>query len=430
MTTDQTFSIRFGDTIQEVALPAGVEGVLVEPRTASVTGSGEEILRRALQSPIDSPPLCELAKGKKTAAIMVPGQDRVAAAETYLPMLLDELNAGGIPDSGITVYLATGTHAKHTPEQIKRVMGSEASRRVPCREHRCKDSTALRNVGSTSRGNAVRFNTAVIDADVKFLTGRIIPHYFAGFGGGRKALLPGVSAFETIEFNHALTLAPETGVNPETHACRLADNPVHLDMVESARLMPGPKFVLNTILDTEHRIIGAVTGELEASHLTGCEQVRNLFSIPTSRPFDGAIACAGGAPYDCNFMQAIKALFDVRDAVRPGGPMLAVAQCPMGIKPGFLEWAAIEDDAELNRAVRADYNLTGHNSILIRELVRSMRIALWSDLPDDAIKSMGIEPVNSLQAGLDWLGDALPQRSRCAVVPFANVTHAFHQERP
>jgi len=425
VTTETSFRIRFGEKAEDVKLPRGIEGITVEPRQVTPPGAAEEVLLKALHSPVNSPRLSELARGKKTAAVMVPGQDRVAGAEIYLPLLLDELNAGGIPDSGITVYLAIGTHAKHTPAEIERVLGSAAAARVTCREHHCQDRAALTHVGSTSRGNEVYFNAGVVEADVKVLTGRIIPHYFAGFGGGRKALLPGVAGFGTIVFNHGRTLAPERGIHPGTQACRLTDNPVHLDMVEAARLMPGRQFVLNTLLDTAHRVIGAVAGELEASHYGGCEKAREIFSIPVAHPFDGAIACAGGAPYDCNFMQAIKALFDVRDAVRPGGAMLAVAQCPAGIHPGFLEWAAIEDDAELDRAVRADYNLTGHNSILLRDLIRSRRIALWSDLPDEAVRSMGIEPVASLQDGLEWLGKALPSGSRCAVVPFANVTHTF-----
>ncbi len=426
--TASEYTVRFGRTAQQLRLPAQFSAIPIVPRTPPPGAPPTELLRHALQKPIASPPLRELARGRRTAAILVPGQDRVAAADIYLPALLDELNAAGIADSEITAYLATGTHAKHSAAQIEQVLGREAAARVRCQEHDCQDPGALRFVGQTASGNQVRFNAAVVDAGIKVLTGRIIPHYFAGFGGGRKALLPGVAAFETIVHNHRLTLAAELGIRPETHACRLSDNPVHLDMLESARLMPGPKFVLNTLLDTRHRLIAAVAGELEAAHLEGCRQAAHMFAIPFSETCDAAIACAGGHPYDWNFMQAIKAMFDVCDVVRAGGAILCIAQCPAGIQPGFLEWAAIDDDAELNRAVRANYNLTGHNSILIRNLVRQRRIALWSDLPDSTVQALGIQPVHSLEQGMEWLGSAVPQGGRCAVAPFANVSCAVAAE--
>jgi nickel-dependent lactate racemase len=425
MRNNTQLQLRYGATVHDCVLPSHLDLVPMEPRTEPPAAAPAEILQAALASPAGSPPLRELARGKRTAAIMVPGQDRVAAAEQYLPCIMNELNAGGIDDDGITFYLATGTHAKHTPSQIAAVLGAEAAARAVCREHDCRNPAALHLVGRTRRGNDVRFNRAVVDADIKVLTGRIIPHYFAGFGGGRKALLPGVAAFETIVHNHRLTLAPERGIRQETHACRLADNPVHLDMVEAARLMPGTKFVVNTLLDAGHRLVGAVAGELEAAHLAGCERAASMFAIPIAQPLDGAVACAGGSPYDCNFMQAIKALFDARDAVRPGGPMLCVAECPAGIQPGFLQWAAIQDDAELDKAVRAGYNLTGHNSILIRQLVRQRPVALWSRLPDAAVEAMGIVPIHSMAEGIDWLAGEM-SGSRCGIMPFANITYAFN----
>ena len=178
----------------------------------------------------------------------------------------------------------------------------------------------------------------MLGADIKVLTGRIIPHYFAGFGGGRKALLPGVAGVRTILANHRLTLDAARGWRPEVRPCSLDSNPVHLDMVDAARRVEGT-FVLNTLLDTDHRVIGAVAGDLEAAHRAGCAAAEPIFRVPVSEPFDAVITSAGGAPYDCNFMQALKALFDVQEIVRPGGAILCAAECPEGMKRGFLRWA-------------------------------------------------------------------------------------------
>ena len=413
--------IRFGESEFDLSLPGGIRVERIEPAASSAPGTAGQIIRRALESPIESASLREMARGKRSAAILIPGKDRVAAAHIYVPLLLGELNAAGIPDERIEVFLATGTHAKHSAADAAALIGREAFGRVRWRQHACDDDRELRQVGVTSYGTEVLINRSVLDAELKVLTGRIIPHYFAGWSGGRKTLIPGVAGFKTICQNHRLTLDPERGIHPRVRPYSLAGNPVHLDMLEAARFVK-PVFVLNTLLDANHNVIGAFSGDLQAAHEAGCAEAEKVFKVEVEAPFDALITSAGGAPYDCNFMQAIKAVFDVQEAVRPGGAILWIAQCPYGIKDGFLRWGRIESDEELENSVRSDYNLTGHNSIMLRRLLRRARVALWSELPEEKARILGIEPVHSLQEGLDWLAGALQNDSRCGVVPFANVT--------
>jgi nickel-dependent lactate racemase len=415
--------IRFGDERHELRLARGTLAARIEPATVAPRGSAEQIIREALDRPLGSPRLRDIARGRRSAAILVPGKDRVAGSGACLPLLVEELNAGGLPDERIEVVLATGTHARHSAADAEAVLGKETASRVRWREHDCNDDAGLERFGVTSRGTEAFFDRRVLASDVKVLTGRIIPHYFAGFSGGRKALLPGVAGYKTILGNHRLTLDGRGGIHPAVRPCSLRDNPVHLDMVEAARRVEG-LFVLNTLLDTGHRVIGAVAGDLEAAHAAGCADAERIFKVPVAGPLDAVITSAGGAPYDCNFMQALKALFDVQEIVRPGGAVLGVAQCPGGMKKGFLRWGAIRSDDELQRAVHADYDLTGHNSIMLRGLVRKARIALWSILPDDQVRAVGIEPVHSLEEGVTWLLAACPPTFRYGVVPFANVTYA------
>ena len=415
--------IRFGDAEFETDLPRGTLVARIEPAAPSVRAPAEEIIGRALEKPVESTRLREIARGKRSAAILVPGKDRVAAASVFLPLLLDELNAAGIPDERVEVFLATGTHVKHSPEDAALLLGEEAISRVRWRQHNPLDERGLRSLGTTSYGNEIFFNSAVLDADVKVLTGRIIPHYFAGLSGGRKTLLPGVAGFGTICRNHRLTLDDERGIHPRVGPCSLDGNPVHLDMLEAARLVK-PVFILNTLLDTNHDVIGAFAGDLEAAHRAGCVEAKKIFKVGVEEQLDAVITSAGGAPYDCNFMQALKALFDVQEIVRPGGAILCIAECSGGMKEGFVRWGRIESDEELERSVRSNYDLTGHNSIMIRQLIRRLGVALWSSLPDEGVRAVGIEPVHSLQEGRDWLLDTFPGDFHYAVVPFANVTHA------
>jgi lactate racemase len=418
-----TCDIRYGDEVHRLVMPRGVPAARMEPAHVEVPGSAPEILGRALASPAGSPRLRDLACGKRSAAILVPGKDRVAAIDACLPLLMEELNAAGIPDDRIDVYLATGTHEKHSADDAARVLGAEAVRRLRRHEHDCRDAGALGFLGTTRLGTEVFMNRAVLDAEVKVLTGRIIPHYFAGWSGGRKALLPGVAGLRTILQNHRLTLDSAQGIHPDVRPCSLERNPVHEDMAEAAGLA-GPVFVLNTLLDTGHRMIGAVAGDLTQAHLAGCREAEAIFKVAAAEPLDAVVTSAGGSPYDCNFMQALKAAFNVQEVVRPGGAILWVARCPGGMARGFTRWGSIGSDEQLNCDVRANYDLTGHNSIMLRRLVRKVRVALWSDLADEDVRTVGLEPVHSLEEGVAWLMETCPGNFRYGVAPFANVTYA------
>lgn len=417
-----THNIHFGTNSYSFRIPRGNFIQRIEPKCQAPTASPEEIIRNALRNPISSPPLSKIAKGKHSAAILVPGKDRIAGADLFLPLLLQELNNAGISDKNVTVILATGTHAKHSEEEIKKLLGKEIASRLHCFEHECDNKIKLQFVGETTYGNNVWMDRAVLNADIKILTGRIIPHYFAGFGGGRKALLPGVSGFETICHNHRLTLNLENGIHRKVRPCSLNDNPVHLDMLEAANMV-GPSFVLNTLLDANHNVIHAFAGDLEQAHYAGCIEAENIFKIKLKEPLDAVITSAGGWPYDCNFMQALKAVINIQEVVRPGGSILWIAQCPDGIKDGFLNWAKFKTTPDLEKAVRLNYNLTGHNSIMLRNLTQKARVALWSDLPDEDVKAMGLEPVKSLHEGINWLLESCSDKFNYSIVPFANITY-------
>ncbi len=414
--------IRYGHSEFEVDLPAGEFIGTFEPTCPRPAADAGQTLRDALRNPIGCPSLADRVRGLDTAAILVPGKDRVAGADTYVSVILDELNAGGISDGNIEVTLATGTHARHSDEDIAAILGPEAFARVNWRRHDANDDSELRCLGTTSRGTEVWMDKAVLAADIKILTGRIIPHYFAGFGGGRKALLPGVAGLRTILHNHSLTLDPGgEGIHPNVRPCGLEGNPVHLDMVESAQMVENT-FVVNTVLDVEDKLLAAFAGELLAAHEAGCRAVESWFHVTLPAPLDVMIAGAGGSPYDCDFIQALKTPFDVREAIRPGGALLWVGECLGGIKKGFEDWAGVECLQTLNAAVRSNYNLAGHNSILLRQLSRELNVAFWSELPDAMVRGLGLHPVQSLEEGLEWLSGMFTDDFRYGVVPYANVT--------
>ena len=188
--------------------------------------------------------------------------------------------------------------------------------------------------------------------------------------------------------------------------------------------MVRPDFTLNTVLDTDHHIIAAVAGDFETAHEEGCRQAARLFRLTVAEPVDVLITSAGGHPYDYNFMQALKAVFNVQDIVRPGGAILWIAECPRGIHPEFLRWCSISSDEELDAAVRENYDLKGHNSLMLRRLTRRADVAFWSSLPDDVVRALGLSPLRSLAEGTEWIRERVSGDFSYAVVPYANAVSA------
>jgi lactate racemase len=412
--------IPYGAQTLAFSFPSGALAALLEPPAGAPTESEDAILARALDEPTGSPGLFDLARGKRSAAILIPGKTRVAGTAKYLPLLIEALNRAGIPDACITVLLATGTHEHHLECDFQTLVGPRLARRVACVAHDCHDAGNLRHLGTTSFGTPVFINRSVMDADVIIPTGRIVPHYFAGFTGGRKALIPGVAGFKTICANHRLTLDDRGGINPLVGCCLLDGNPVHMDMVEGARWAE-PTFVFNTIMDHNGRVVAAVSGDWQAAHEAGCAQAEKLFRLTLDRPVDAVITSAGGRPYDCNFMQSLKAIFNVKDIVKPGGYMLWVAECAHGIQDEFLSWCSIASQADLEQAVRKNYDLKGHNSLMLRALSSTVNVALLSKLPPDVVTRLGLHPVASMEEGIGWIRAGCGHNIRYAVAPFANV---------
>jgi len=414
------FSLPYGPGWLALSLPEEAEVQVLRPNTRKVNASATELIVKALGSPIGSPPLSEIARGKKSAAILIPGKARRVGTRQYVPWLIEELQRGGIPSKGIEIVLADGTHTQHVAADMLDLLGEELVAAVSYWGHDCRDESELRELGTTSFGTPVTFNRRVLDAEVRVLTGRIVPHYFAGFSGGRKALLPGVAGFRTIVANHRRTLAPDRGLHPRARCCVLDGNPIHEDMVEAARLAR-PDFCFNTLLDDQHDWVGAVAGDVEQAHQAGCRQAKEMFQVRVAEPFDVVISSAGGLPYDGNFMQALKAAFNVREIIRPGGIFLWISECGEGIHPGFLHWAEYACDQEMEDAIRDNYALTGHNSLMLRQFIRRADVGLYSSLAPDVVTKLGLRPVTSPEDAMAWVRQRFPHRFRCAVVPHANV---------
>ena len=414
--------LPYGHSVLRVEVPD--RGVRVLHPPLGDGGRGErEVVLHALDHPLGGVSLAGLSRGARRASILISGKDRVAGARVYLPVLLERLKSLGLSPEQIEIVCATGTHARHSPEEVRALLGEEAASSVRFRAHDCDGADGFCDLGITSRGTRVWVDKAVVDSEVRILTGRITHHYFAGFSGGRKSILPGVSARETIIANHRLVLefGREVRVHPAVFGGNLPGNPVHEDMLEAARMV-GPVFVLNTLLDGRHRLTHAFAGELEEAHQAGCAVADELAFAEVRRQAPLVIAAAGGHPYDLNFIQGVKALFNHRDAVAPRGVFILVAESGGGILRGMSQWMSWADRGALGAAIQSSYNLAAHNSLMLRDLLDTVTVVLVSALPADDVRTLGLVPMPGLTEALRFARALLGDAPETLVIPHGNVT--------
>jgi nickel-dependent lactate racemase len=328
------------------------------------------------------------------------------------------LNQAGVPDRRILGIFANGFHRPHTPAERRAVVGDEAFGRIELVDHATTDPmTSLR---PTRRGTPVAINQVVADVDRRILTGSIVHHWIAGYGGGRKAILPGVAAYETNVANHALMLEPGSRVG------KLAGNPVHEDMIEAVAQLR-PDFLLNSIVSPAGEITDVVAGDWIAAHEAGCAIVDRRFGVALAAPADVVIASCGGYPRDINVYQAQKALENALRAARPGGAVILVAECRDGHGSApFLDWMRRHrSTAELEERLRREFVLGGHKAFGYARLLDQARVILVSALPDALARELWLEPAASVEAALAALDGA----GTIVAMPHAAITYPLVREQ-
>ncbi|WP_234717817.1 nickel-dependent lactate racemase, partial [Mycobacterium tuberculosis] len=321
----------------------------------------------------------------------------------YLPYLVVELNQAGINDQDIVFLSATGTHRKHTAAEHQFLLGPDLSSRFRVVDHDCRDESSLSYLGTTSFGTPVKINKIAVDCDHVILTGAIVYHLLAGWGGGKKSVVPGIAGYETIMANHAMSLNPKRGggSNPETRSGKIIGNPIYRDMLEAAAMLK-PTFLFNVVLNAAGRIAHAVAGDYYAAHEAGCGIVARQDSIPIAREAQLVIASAGGYPKDINFYQTIKTILNAESAIIPGGVMIILAQCAEGL--GHPEMAEIIQNYDTLLAredeLRTNYAIAKFIAYYVTEIASRCPMIMVSDLPAESVAKANIRVVKTLDDAL------------------------------
>jgi nickel-dependent lactate racemase len=348
----------------------------IEPKEKPGVADSKAEIERALSQPIGTQRLSEIAKAGAKVAIVVDDATRATPSHMMIPPLLDELNKAGVKDEDVTVIFGCGTHRPVTPAEMEKLVGKEALERVKAINHdyMADDQVFL---GETSNGTKVNVNKTFAEADVKVLAGDINLHYYAGYGGGRKGVLPAVSSAETIQQNHALLVHPKatTGV--------LEGNPVHEDMMEAAKLAK-VDFILNIVINSKKELVKAFAGDLEQAFVEGTKLVDEMYKVPIEQRANIVVVSAGGHPHDINLYQASKAIQNALEAVKRRGVIVLAAECPEGHgNEAFAEWMEkFTDLKRLEKEIKKRFVLGGHKAYYINKALQKATIILLSVMPD------------------------------------------------
>jgi len=341
-----------------------------------------------------------MVKPESKVAIVVDDHTRKAPSDRMLIPVLAELNAAGVKDENVTVLFGCGTHRAVKPEEAKELLGEEALKRVKTISHCCTQEDSVLIGTTKTYGNKVYVNRVFAEADVKILLGDVNYHYYAGYGGGRKSLLPAVCSQETIKHNHGMLLAAAARTG------NLEGNPVHIDMTEAARLAK-IDFIVNVVENKKGEIVKAFAGDLEAAFLEATKVVDEMYQVTVDRRADIIVVSAGGYPSDINLYQAHKALDNALDAVKRGGVIILVAECLEGHgNDVFYDWMTrLPDLKSMEKEVKRNFVMGGHKAYYLLKALQTHPIILVSSMPD--FYATSIFKVKTARAVNDALAEAL-----------------------
>jgi nickel-dependent lactate racemase len=386
--------------------------ILHEKHVPGLKDEREAILD-SLENPLGCRALRQYLRENDKVVIITTDNTRPCPDDRILPPLLEVLTEI-IPADNITIIIGLGLHAPLDAGELREKLGADVVDNYRVVNH---DPSQCVYLGQTSRDIPVEINRIAAASDFRISTGFIEPHFFAGFSGGRKSIAPATSSVNSIRSNHSYAMLD----HPCARTGVLENNPVHEDMVEQARIAR-LDFIVNVVLNDESSITHVFSGEPVLAHETGCRVVGEIITVPVDGLFDITVTTNGGAPLDLDFYQAVKGIDSAARITREGGIIIIAASCYQGVGPeDFLKLhSSCQTPGELLAGLSRDMSyargVSWQNQVLAR-IQQSHQIYLKSDLSDDMVKGMMVEPVRSVEEGLEKALQTLGDDSKIAVIP-------------
>ncbi|PJI06930.1 MULTISPECIES: nickel-dependent lactate racemase [Clostridium] len=379
--------------------------------------SEEELVEKSLDNPIGSPKLEELVKGKKNIVLISSDHTRPVPSKIITPILLRRIRSVE-PDAKITILVATGFHRPSTHEELVNKYGEEIVNNENIVMHVSTDDSSMVQIGMLPSGGPCIINKIAAKADLLISEGFIESHFFAGFSGGRKSVLPGIASYRTIMANHCGEFINSKKARTGNIKC----NPIHKDMLYAAKTA-GLKFILNVVLDGKKQIIGSFAGDLEKAHETGCNFVKELASVKKV-PCDIAVSTNGGYPLDQNIYQAVKGMTAAEAVNKENGVIIMVAGCADGHGgEGFYRNLADAKTPKefLEKAIhtkRQDTIPDQWTSQILARILSKHHVIMVSDLVDPKlIKDMHMELAKTFEEALERAYEIEGKDAKVTVIP-------------
>ena len=379
--------------------------------------SPEELLCQAMENPIGTSRLEELAKGKKKVVVLCSDHTRPVPSKLILPPMLEAIRRGN-PQAEITLLIATGCHRGTTRQELVNKLGVEMAEKEHILIHDCAAEEDMVDLGILPSGGRLRINKAAVEADLLVAEGFIEPHFFAGFSGGRKSVLPGIAARETVYANHCSQFIDD----PHARAGILEGNPIHQDMVWAAR-KAGLAYIVNVVLGGKGQVIGAFAGDFDEAHRAGTEFLASLCQKEAPEA-DIVVTSNNGYPLDQNIYQAVKGMSTAEVACRKGGVIVIAARCEDG-NGGEVFWRTFREEKDpkviMDTILATPQDKTQADqwqSQVFARVLMKCRVVLVSQAPDEMVRDLHMTPAHSLEEGLRLAQEMLGEpQAKILVVP-------------
>jgi len=409
-------NLNYGRNGLDVHLPDSVDVL----RTRFQPGIPDEAraITQALQEPIASLPLASLVKHGDRVTIVHTDITRATPNDRILPVLLEMLQGAGVESTDIILLNGLGTHRRQTDTELRKMLGDQIVENFLCLQHDCNDDSSLVSLGETTLGNPVRINRHYMESDVRILTGFIEPHFFAGFSGGPKAVLPSLAGKESVFSNHGLDMI----AHPLATWGVTQGNPIWEEMREVA-LRTEPTFLLNVALNTNREITAVFAGDMLAAHASGCAYVKQNAMVAVDEPYDIVITTNSGYPLDQNLYQSVKGMSAASQIVHPGGAIIIATACEDGLPDHGLYAHLLEEAGSpyeiLEMVSQPGFNVQDQWQVQIQaQIQQQAEIYVYSDgLSDDQLRRALFTPCRDIETTLKKLLTDLGDSARICVMP-------------
>jgi lactate racemase len=411
-------TLLYGKGVLPIEVPD--HSVIIEPHHLDGLQEDKQAVLEALRNPIGLPPLAEMVKSTDKVAIVISDITRPTPNDKLVPWIIEELSH--VPHANFVVINGTGTHRDQTTEEFVQMLGQSVVDNIRVINHHCHNKDELVKVGNSQFGCDVYLNKEYVEADFRIVTGFIEPHFFAGFSGGPKGIMPAIAGIETIlTFHNARMIG-----DPLSTWGNMMNNPLQ-DMTREINRLCKPHLMLNVTLNKSKEITQVFAGELFEAHDQGCAFAKEHAMVPVEERFDVVITSNSGYPLDQNLYQAVKGMSAAHKIVKEGGTIICASECSDGI-PNHGNYAQILQMRRTPHEILEMINDHTFQKFDQWQAQKQAVIQVWADvymystLPDDDVEKAMLQSTHNIEATLEELKKKYGNNMKVAVLPLGPLT--------